>query len=46
MRECATIVSDASTFRPTPGEPHLSGQELARIVGGDLIVPGEFIWVR
>jgi UDP-N-acetylmuramoyl-tripeptide--D-alanyl-D-alanine ligase len=40
MRECATIVSDASTFRPTPGEPHLSGQELARIVGGDLIVPG------
>ncbi|MBA3960015.1 MAG: UDP-N-acetylmuramoyl-L-alanyl-D-glutamate--2,6-diaminopimelate ligase, partial [Chloroflexi bacterium] len=33
-------MSDASTFRPTPGEPHLSGQELARIVGGDLVVPG------
>jgi len=38
--ECATIVSDAPSTLPTPDIPHLSGEELAHIVRGELLATG------
>ncbi|MDQ3449100.1 MAG: UDP-N-acetylmuramoyl-tripeptide--D-alanyl-D-alanine ligase [Chloroflexota bacterium] len=33
-------MSDAPSLLPTPGDPHLSGEELARIVRGDVLAKG------